>query len=153
MRQHHPLLDLLRSVQVFDGLRERELHHLAQLGELAHFRPGVLLMLERYHGEQLHIIVDGEVEVVRDGVRLAVLGPGEVVGEHALLSGTDRNATVRTLTRVRTVVLDQAAFAEVLARYPTVAARIRGDDAHRTAGASAARTVDEGGGSVGGRAP
>jgi CRP-like cAMP-binding protein len=47
----------------------------------------------------IYIIVNGELEVLRKAgeqdVPMAVRGPGEVIGEMALLDGARRNASVR----------------------------------------------------------
>ncbi len=56
-------------------------------------------------GDRLYVVVDGEVEVVREGAErgsppLIVLGPGDSFGEIALVRGGMRTATVRARTPV-----------------------------------------------------
>jgi voltage-gated potassium channel len=50
-------------------------------------------------------IEEGEAEVVRQGERVATLGPGEFFGEIALLEKTLRTASVIALTPMRLVTL------------------------------------------------
>ncbi len=71
----------------------------------------------------MHFVEKGQVAVeklMQDGstVNLARLGPGEVFGEMALLSGDACNATVRTLVKTRIVALDGEAFDRVMAETP-----------------------------------
>lgn len=135
MKQPHPVVEALRRVPLFDGLHERELRKLAEHAELHHFRAGSVVLLEGYHGEQLHIVVDGEAEVRRRGVQVAVIGSGAVFGEVGMLSGVDRNATVLARTALRTLAIDEAGFEELL-RHPRIAAALV-DEArrHQPAGA------------------
>ena len=68
-------------------------------------------MREGRFGREVFVILDGEVEVRRDDEVIAVLGPGEVVGELAVLDPTQtRNATVVASTELRTLVLDPRAY-------------------------------------------
>lgn len=48
--------------------------------------------------DRFYILVEGMVEVVRDGELLATLGPGSFFGESSLLVGGRRSATIRTVT-------------------------------------------------------
>ncbi|MGL5097425.1 MAG: ATP-binding cassette domain-containing protein, partial [Planctomycetia bacterium] len=68
-------------------------------------------------GDRFYLIAEGKVEVYSDGLsgrrRLAVLGPGEVFGEAALISGNPRNATVQALDDAVVFSLDKAHFDEV----------------------------------------
>lgn len=48
--------------------------------------------------DELHVLLDGEVEVLRDDVRVAkIAGTGSVLGEMSLLLGGPCTASVRTL--------------------------------------------------------
>ncbi len=135
MKQPHPVVEALRHVPLFDDLHDRELRQLAEHVELHHFRAGSVVLLEGYHGEQMHVVVDGEAEVRRRGVQVAVIGPGAVFGEVGMISGADRNATVLARTALRTLVIDEAGFAELL-RHPRIAAALL-DEARRHQAADA----------------
>lgn len=56
--------------------------------------------------------------------RIALLGPGDVFGEMAPLTGGLRTATVTALTPMRLVVIESRAFATMLESAPVVARRI-----------------------------
>jgi CRP-like cAMP-binding protein len=61
---------------------------------LRHFEPGEVIIREGEAGEELFLISEGEVEVLRDDHEVARLGPAEFFGEGALITGQPRNATV-----------------------------------------------------------
>lgn len=130
-RSDDPVMAALRTVPLFAGVGERQLRHVARGADLQTFRADQTLMLESYHGEQFLIVVEGEVDVARHGEHLASLGPGEFLGETGLLTGGDRNATVRTRTRTKVLTLNADAFAELRQKLPDVAARIDREAARR----------------------
>jgi CRP-like cAMP-binding protein len=113
---------LLRGVTVFKPLMERELSHLARRAKPAHFGPFDRVVVEGQPGSSLFVLASGTVEVLvrqsgRD-VPVGTLGPGAVFGETALLTGSERSATVRALDEVVLYEIDRAAFEPVLAARP-----------------------------------
>ena len=70
--------------------------------------------------EGLFVIVDGEVEVSRDGKVVARLPAGSHFGEMALLNQRPRSATVRAAGECRLLHLSREAFYSVVQRNPVV---------------------------------
>jgi CRP/FNR family transcriptional regulator, cyclic AMP receptor protein len=66
------------------------------------------------------VIVDGKVDVTRNGKRVATRGGGEFVGEIALLEQTRRTATVTAKTPLRVFVLTNQDFRTLINENPTV---------------------------------
>lgn len=69
-------------------------------------------------GDSLFLVLDGVLDVVVDGAKVGDIGPGAVVGEHAVLEKSPRTAALvaRTAVRVaeaRADALDPAALAEL----------------------------------------
>lgn len=123
-RTPDPILEALHGLELFAGLRERDLKRIAGDMRTQRLDAGKTVMMEHHHGEEFLVIVEGEVEVVRDGERLATLGPGDFLGEAGVMTGGDRNATVRSLSKVRLLAMDGAAFREVRSRHPSIATRV-----------------------------
>jgi CRP-like cAMP-binding protein len=71
-------------------------------------------------GSGLYILEEGTVEVERSG-RKVKLGPGEFIGELALLTSTTRTARVRATTAVRCLAISRADFRNMLESEPKVA--------------------------------
>lgn len=85
----------------------------------------VLLMVEEGQdvvrqgdpGDRFYVILEGTLEVERDGHVLAALGPGEAFGEIALLLDVPRTATVRARDPVKLLTLSEGDFHDLLANY------------------------------------
>lgn len=121
--------------RVIDALqanfREHELIELARFGTPVDLAAGTELTVQGTLGRQALIIVDGKASVVRDGETVAIVGPGEIVGEIALLSGEPRTATVVTDTDATVYALSPRDFASLLARCPALERRIASDAVRR----------------------
>ena len=74
-------------------------------------------------GDEFFVLRSGTAEVVRNGLRLAVLQPGEFFGEDALLTGAPRNASVRMLTPGQLLVLERGSFLALLAHQVLMSAQ------------------------------
>jgi CRP-like cAMP-binding protein len=100
----------LRSLDPFQHLEPAQLSELLEHGAWVTLGPDEQLMRQGDPGDAFYAIRSGQVEVVRDGRRSRVLGPGSHVGEVALLLDVPRTATVRTITPVRAFRLERAGF-------------------------------------------
>src|SRR5512139_2053221 len=94
--------ELLRESHLFDGISDGVVDRLAKElpTELAH--PGELVITEGELAAHMFLVLSGEVEVLHKGdgdhdVRLALLGPGDWIGEMAILDVLPRSASVRAL--------------------------------------------------------
>ena len=97
-----------------------------------HFEAGEAVFEQGNVGDRMYVIRRGEVEVWREGVRVAVLGPGEYFGEMALLSSLPRNATVRTTKPTDVLAIAKGDFAKLLATFPEFSAGVSGVAAQRS---------------------
>ena len=69
--------------------------------ELRVLQPGEVLCAQGDTGDELYLLLDGVLEVLVDGNKLAEFGPGAVLGERAMLDGGTRTSTLRSVTRCR----------------------------------------------------
>ena len=111
---------LLRRVALFGETPDRALAGVAQVLTEVELPAGAMVMEEGAVEDWLFVVVDGELEVVRED-RHVRLGPGDVVGELAVLDPMPRSATVRAVTDCLLFRLDKAAFDEALDSRPEVA--------------------------------
>jgi hypothetical protein len=70
--------------------------------------PGEVLVEQGGAGSDLFLLLDGLLTVEIDGKDLTDLGPGAIVGEHAVLGDGKRTATLRAATSVRVAVIPGA---------------------------------------------
>ena len=66
------------------------------------------------------VLVEGEADVTRKGRVVNELGPGDFIGEIALVSGKPRTATVKTRGPARILVLTASAFRTLMHDVPSI---------------------------------
>ncbi len=113
--------DLLRRMPLFAELDAQQIQLIAaQLQEEA-YEPGAVIMRQGEVGETFYVIESGRVQVsvAQDGQEKVVAerGPGEYIGEIALLLEVPRTATVRALTPTRMLTLHKADFDRLVAEH------------------------------------
>jgi CRP-like cAMP-binding protein len=117
-------VDALSRAALFEGLSRRQLVQLARVSEDLEVPAGEVLCKEGQLGREFFVIIDGEVEVTKDGKQLAVRGGGEFFGEMALLEQIPRTATVTARTPLRFFVLTRRDFQQLLRDNPGVELKI-----------------------------
>jgi CRP/FNR family transcriptional regulator, cyclic AMP receptor protein len=115
----------LSAVPLFATLSETQLHAMASRAVLAREPAGTTFTKEGERGDELVVILEGEVQV-RHGERvLATLGPGDFVGEMALIdNAARRTATVIAHTNVVVVYVSRHDFEALVENVPEAAAYI-----------------------------
>jgi CRP/FNR family transcriptional regulator, cyclic AMP receptor protein len=116
-------LELLKGVPLFDGCSRQELETIARLADEIHLPAGRALTREGASGREFVVILSGSAAVERGGETIATLGPGDFLGEIALLTRSKRTATVTTTEPTRVLVLTDRAFRDLNDRIPAMAAR------------------------------
>lgn len=81
---------------------------------------GQLLLVEGETTDHILLIVEGHVKVEFAGVArlLDVRGPGEVIGDNAVLLGSPRTANVTTITSASALLIPGRAWLDFLHRHP-----------------------------------
>lgn len=110
----------LRHVHLFSELDLAELTQVCSAIESLFVPAGDVILAQGDGTEGLFVIVDGEVEVSRDGKVVARLPSGSHFGEMALLNQRPRSATVRAAGECRLLHLSREAFYSVVQRNPVV---------------------------------
>jgi len=117
-------VEALRRAPLFAGLATSELAQLAKGTEDVEAARGKVLCRQGDTAGEFFVILDGEVEVTRDGGRLTILRPGDFFGEIALIEGSRRTATVTATTPVRFFVLTRPVFFGLLDHNPGVERKV-----------------------------
>ncbi len=118
----------LASVPLFAGMEHDALRLMAFAAERADISAGTVIFSAGDTAEGGVVVVSGTVELLRpsegdDAVR--TVGPGSLLGEHALLAETTRPVTARARTGVTLLKIPRALFSRVLEEYPANAVTIR----------------------------
>jgi signal transduction histidine kinase len=131
---------LLRRVPIFLELSEEDLSSIADGAEPVELAAGEVLASEGEPGDALFVIVSGELQVVKRSrttdVPIALLGPGEIVGEMAIFEELPRNASMRAVAPTRVIRIGRDVVLDLLSTRPsatlsmlrTVMGRLRGTE-------------------------
>jgi CRP/FNR family transcriptional regulator len=120
MRRQAMYEDVLVRVDLFSGLKKKDLEDLAKHCKERTISPGSTLLTQGEQGLGLFLLTRGTVRITRrnspDGAEevLGTAGPGEVIGEMALLDDLPRSATVTAIDEVTVLLLPLWEFRAVL---------------------------------------
>lgn len=106
------------EVSLFKGLTMEEFMGLLGIIDLIAVKKGSCIVREKDKGEDIFIVFSGSLEVIRDGVRLAVMHPGEVFGELGFFSQGSRSATVRAVRKCELARIPSRKLRNLWKRYP-----------------------------------
>jgi MFS family permease len=105
-----PGLELLRGVGLLGFLPEPTLDALARALVRVEVAAGETFIHEGDPGDLFYVVESGTVEVTKEGRHIADLGPGDYVGEIALLHDVPRTASVRATADAVLQSLDRETF-------------------------------------------
>jgi hypothetical protein len=119
----------LAAAPLFSQISLEGLAELAQASVDVEYAPSQLLCEQDERGEEVFIVLRGEVLIIRgrgaDAHVINVVGTGSLLGEMAVLDPAPRVATLRAGgSGVHVLRLDGAAFRDVLDANPTIASGI-----------------------------
>ncbi len=123
------LHNVLSSSRLFQPFWPDEVSSLMPLFEARDFREGALLIEEGAPGAGLFVVLSGACSVRRtEGddaeVEVGQVGPGDVLGEMALLGDGDARATVVATAPTMTLLLPRDPFEALMEDQPSVRAEL-----------------------------
>lgn len=113
-------VELLKRVPLFARCNKKQLGAIGQLADVVDVESGTDLIREGETGREFLILVQGTGEVRRKGRKVATIGPGDFVGEMALLTRAPRNASVKTTSPATLLVLTPRDFWGLLDESPEI---------------------------------
>jgi CRP-like cAMP-binding protein len=113
------------ALTFFAGVPEEELDAVARAASVREFAVGEVLMTEREFGHSLFLVEAGSADVSIDGARVGVVGPGDVIGEIAVLASGRRTASVVATSPVRVIALFKRDVWALDREAPEAARRLR----------------------------
>ena len=117
-------VEAIRRVPLFAECTKSELAEIAGIADELRFEEGRTLISEGDTGRECIVVVDGEVEVRRNGRKVPQRGDSSLFGEIALITGSPRNATVTTTSPVRALVITDRAFDNLMRGAPKIQAKV-----------------------------
>ncbi len=119
-----PKHELLWQVPLFAGVSAAGIEELGGIADEVEVRAGTVLTHEGYREGFFFVIVSGSVRIERGGRMINTLGPGDFLGEIALLDGGPRTATATAETPCRLLQMTYQMFHELLDASPDIRAAI-----------------------------
>jgi CRP/FNR family cyclic AMP-dependent transcriptional regulator len=113
-------IELLRRVPLFAAQGERGIDEIARLVRVVDVPAGRVLTREGEPGSDFFVIAAGAVRIEREGRFLRRLGPGDFLGEIALVDGGPRTATATTDSNGQLLVIAQREFGVLMERFPEI---------------------------------
>jgi CRP/FNR family transcriptional regulator, cyclic AMP receptor protein len=114
----------LARVGPFSACTKQELSAVAQSCTGLEVKEGFVLTKQGVPGQQCFVIASGQADVLIDGQQVATVGPGDFVGETALLDTGPRTATVVATTPMRLWVMNPREFNSVLDASTTISRKL-----------------------------
>lgn len=114
----------LREIPIFSELSKKELRAVSRLMTQIDLKEGRALTRQGEVGREFMIILDGTAVVRRNGRKVADLGPGDFLGELAVLSGAPRTADVVATSPMTIETLNRREFMSLLDESAAIAKKI-----------------------------
>ncbi len=124
---------ILARLDLFSGLSDSEMHRIAARMSEEEFPEGTRLIEQDKLSYKFFVVLDGLVEVRRQGVVLAELGRGAFFGEEGILTFERRNADVVAVSDVRAAVAVGWDVREFMDDFPSIRDQIAQKSADRSA--------------------
>lgn len=123
------LSSVLRQTALFEGLDDAHLLALTVRGRRRRLDADQAVFFEGDKADGLYVVLGGRVKVFKLSPKgreqtLMIMGPGEPVGEVAVLSGEAYPASAETLEPSEVFYIPRQAFLDLVSREPEVAMRL-----------------------------
>ena len=128
LQRDEAMAGILAKSHLFRDLDPDAIGRISAMCQIALFAPGDDVVHEGDTAEEMYVLGEGEIALIKrmgqSEHELMRLGPGEHFGEMAMISSVRRSATVRALTDLVCVRMDRAGFNAQLEENPKFAQRM-----------------------------
>jgi CRP-like cAMP-binding protein len=126
-----PQPEKLARLNRLEALDDADLAKVVRAGRHVHLPADWSLIWEKTPADKAYLIVEGEVSVRKAGKEITRLGPGDVIGEMAIVNHKLRSASVVSLTPLEVVHFTKESLEELLEEVPAFGEALRGTSADR----------------------
>jgi CRP/FNR family transcriptional regulator, cyclic AMP receptor protein len=112
-------------ISALSGCPDEELDAVARVASEREFADGETLMSEGDFGHSLFLVESGSADVLVHGEKVREVGPGEVVGEVAVLASGRRSASVIATSPVRVIAFFKPDVWDLERNAPEASRRLR----------------------------
>jgi CRP-like cAMP-binding protein len=99
------IAQVVQALPLFEGLGAEQVHRLGGICTVSSFAPGAVIFREGEVGQQMHVVLQGEVTINVAGAPppVGLVKAGQCLGETSLLTAAPHSATARTSVEVATL--------------------------------------------------
>jgi serine/threonine protein phosphatase PrpC len=115
---------ILAKMPLFTRLSKRELLRVMQIADVVSFRDGEYILREGQVGDELFVVLGGQVKVSAKDMYVTTLGAGDHLGELALLRNNPRNMTATSDGPSELVRFRRHDFFEILRTEPELSVKL-----------------------------
>lgn len=108
----------LKRLERFSGLSDDDVRMIVDNGTAVHIPAHWGLIWEKTPADKAYIILDGEVSVRKGTEEIARLGPGDTVGESAIVAHRLRSASVVSVTELNVLHFTSEAVQSLIDTVP-----------------------------------
>ena len=126
-----PKPEKLEKLNRLEALSNKDLKTVIDKGSHVHLPANWSLIWEKTPGDKAYLIVEGEVAVRKGKEEIARLGPGDVIGEMAIVGHKLRSASVVILTEVEVIHFTKESLESLLKEVPAFGDALRGTTTDR----------------------
>lgn len=117
-------IDHLSNVPMFSSCSKKELAAIAKASDRISVGDGHALTTQDESSREAFVLLSGKAIVKRNGRKVAVLGPGDSIGELGLLDRGVRTATVVTDGPAEVLVVGPREFSALLQDIPSISKKL-----------------------------
>lgn len=123
-RRQAEKIEYLKKVPLFDGMSKKDLTAIARAADEVEVTSGEIILFQDDSAAAAYVLVSAEAIVRRNNRKVAELGPGDVVGELALITESPRNATVIATTDGTILEIHRRHFQALIGDSPRLSRRL-----------------------------
>ena len=120
-----PTPEELGRLNRLEALSDSDLKRVIDKGRHVRLPADWALIQEKTPADKAYLIVDGEVSVRKGNQEVTRLGPGDVIGEMAIVGHKLRSASVVSLTPVEVIHFTKESLTELIDEVPAFAKALR----------------------------
>jgi CRP/FNR family transcriptional regulator, cyclic AMP receptor protein len=114
----------LSQIDLLSDCSKRELEEVAKISAEISVPAGTSIVDQGDVGQEAYVILDGTAIVRRGNRKVAELGPGDPIGEMAIIDKGPRSAHVIAKTDMRLLMLTAKGFDQALERSPSLSRKL-----------------------------
>ena len=123
------IIDVLKQIQIFDGLSNRELRNFARISYQRTYAENETIVIEGQDSAGMYVILDGTVKVTRKAeddsiITLKTLEDGTFFGDVGLLDSAPRTATVTAIRTSRIIGFFRPELLNLMESDPKLASKV-----------------------------